>query len=151
MNKLLLDSIKLAIDAHGEQIDKSGELYILHPLAVMHIVKDLGIEYQITAVLHDILEDTIVRLWELEEGATYGLKLPKNILEALDLLTHQEGQKYETYAKRILNSGNELAIKVKTADWMHNISRLDKIKDEKERLRLFKKYNTMVGWRWSNE
>src|SRR3954464_15957474 len=50
----------LAADAHRQQVRKSGESYIQHPLAVAQIVADLGLDdiTIVAALLHDAVEDT---------------------------------------------------------------------------------------------
>jgi len=56
----LEDAIVLAAGAHRGQTDKAGQPYILHPLRVMLQLEDeVG---RISAVLHDVLEDTAITL-----------------------------------------------------------------------------------------
>jgi hypothetical protein len=59
MNRLK-EAIIMATLAHGDTLDKSGELYILHPLRVMLDPSLTTEDERITAVLHDVLEDTNV-------------------------------------------------------------------------------------------
>ena len=69
-----LDLLKLAYDfadsAHKGQKRKSGEPYIIHPLATAHILADLRIDVAIVmaALLHDVPEDTKVTLEEVEKN-----------------------------------------------------------------------------------
>ena len=56
---------EMAVQAHSEQRRKSGEPYILHPIAVAKICADeigLGPTAIISALLHDVVEDTEVSL-----------------------------------------------------------------------------------------
>lgn len=66
----MLDSaISFAAVAHAGQVRKyTGEPYIVHPVEVMALVCRAGgkIEMQIAAVLHDVLEDTVVSAREIE-------------------------------------------------------------------------------------
>lgn len=60
-------AIELAARYHRNQVDKGGEPYILHPLRVMTAVRQahFSAKHQVIAVLHDIVEDTDIRLTDL--------------------------------------------------------------------------------------
>jgi (p)ppGpp synthase/HD superfamily hydrolase len=110
---LLEKAIAIALEAHQGVLDKSGKPYILHPLKVM-MQMDTE-EAQMTAVLHDVVEDSDVTLDDL---ARQGFPAP--VLEALELLTHEkERVAYTDYIDRL--NGNELARQVKLADLAHNM------------------------------
>lgn len=64
------------------------------------------------ALLHDVAEDTSVTIEELE------LEFPKEVTEALRLLTHDAGTDYFDYVRAIKQ--NPVAVKVKLADLAHN-------------------------------
>ena len=67
--KLLRRAFEIAVDAHRDMRRKSGEPYILHPLAVARIVVEeigLGVTSSICALLHDTVEDTEITLEDLE-------------------------------------------------------------------------------------
>lgn len=135
---LLVKAIKVAVEFHGTQTDKIGCLYIEHPLAVMNRVSYSDNDVKAVAVLHDILEDTSCSAEDLSF-------LPKNLVDTILLLTKYSSE--ETYAKyisRIIKSGNEIAQQVKLADIAHNLSRLHRIKDEKTKKRLKKKYEPAI-------
>lgn len=68
--------------------------------------------------LHDAIEDTDLDFIDLESEG-----LPNEIIEALKLLTHEEGMEYYEYVQRIIDSGNKTAINVKLNDLTHNIAR----------------------------
>lgn len=113
MNHLLEKAIALAVEAHAGEVDKAGQAYILHPLRLM-LQMDTP-EEMMTAVLHDIIEDTAVTLQQLRE-----LGLPESVLTALALLTHNTATtSYETYIAAIKT--NPLARRVKLADLAHNM------------------------------
>ena len=63
----LKDAIMLAVTKHNDQLDKAGQLYITHPLRVMDRFLGAPIEYQISAVLHDVIEDTDTTYEDLKE------------------------------------------------------------------------------------
>src|ERR1700754_5059872 len=73
---LVRRAFEISVDAHKDMRRKSGEPYILHPLAVARIVVEevgLGVTSAICALLHDVVEDTEVTLEEIETefGASY--------------------------------------------------------------------------------
>ena len=104
------EAMKLAYRAHHGQTDKSGIPYIFHPY---HLAEQMDDEYSIcVALLHDVVEDTSVTLDELKKI------FPKEIIEAVALMTHRDGEPYLEYVARIAT--NPLAKKVKLADLRHN-------------------------------
>lgn len=105
-------AIIIAARAHAGQVDKAGQPYILHPLRVMLHVSNL--EERITAVLHDVIEDTGVTYEYLSaEG------FPFEILEALQALTKLDGEKRIDAARRA--AVNPIAREVKIADVKDNM------------------------------
>jgi (p)ppGpp synthase/HD superfamily hydrolase len=113
-------AISIAARAHEGQRDKAGAPYILHPLRVM--MKMTTEEARITAVLHDLIEDTD---WTIERLAQEGFH--RDILDAVDCLTNTEGEEYEAFIRRV--QLNPLAVTVKIADLEDNldVSRLKEV------------------------
>ena len=68
--------------------------------------------------LHDVVEDTDWTFDDLRDE-----ELPEEIIEALQLCTHRDGQEYYDYVQRIIDSGNMTAIHVKLNDLRHNLAR----------------------------
>jgi len=116
-------AIIIATTAHQEQVDKAGEPYILHPLRVMLALQTEA--ERITAVLHDVIEDTHYTIQDLREEG-----FPEKVLEALELVTKKENEDYDTFIKRL--SGNEIARKVKIADLNDNMN-ISRIKNPSEK------------------
>ena len=58
--KFIEKAYQVALSSHGNQLRKSGEPYIIHPLAVALILAELGFDLDTIAagVLHDVIEDT---------------------------------------------------------------------------------------------
>ena len=97
-----------ATEKHKGQFRIGGEPYIMHPLAVAEIVNQgYGMDYQITALFHDLLEDTDAT--EEEIFALGGAR----VLEAVRLLTKQEGYVMAEYVAGIRS--NPIAFVVKAA------------------------------------
>lgn len=115
--KLTRKAMRIAYEAHKNQVDKSGVPYIYHPI---HVAEQMDTENEcIIALLHDVVEDTNVTFKQLEEVFS------KEIIDILKLLTREENIEYDEYIKRIKN--NSIACKVKIADLTHNLdkTRLD--------------------------
>jgi guanosine-3',5'-bis(diphosphate) 3'-pyrophosphohydrolase len=105
-------AIEIAANAHTGQIDKAGAPYILHPLRVMLSVH--GNNERITAVLHDVVEDTPITFQDLaNEG------FAAEIIEALRCLTKFDGETRLEAAHRAVQ--NPLARAVKLADVTDNM------------------------------
>ncbi len=110
------NALRIAINAHEGQKDKDGKPVILHPMTVGLAGRNR--QEMIAGILHDVVEDSDYTFDDLlEEG------VDEEIVDALRLLTHAEGEKYEDYVKRIAESGNKLAIRVKYNDLCHNLRR----------------------------
>ena len=107
--------IEFATKKHKGQKRIGGNDYITHPLAVYELVKKQGYneDYQITALFHDLLEDTNATE---EEILFYG---NQNVLTAVKLLTKEKGYDMKTYIDGI--KSNPIAFVVKNADRLHNL------------------------------
>lgn len=116
-------ALKLCFEAHKNQTDKSGMPYVFHPFHLAEQMKNE--ETTIAALLHDVVEDTNYTIADLEK-----MGFPTNVLEALELLTHNDDTPYMEYVAKIKD--NPIAKAVKLADLDHNsdLSRLDVV-DEK--------------------
>ena len=128
--QLTKKAMRIAYEAHKNQVDKSGTPYIYHPI---HLAEQMQDEAAVcVALLHDVAEDTDITLEDLRcEG--FG----EEIIEALRLMTHDENMPYMEYVSKIKN--NPIARVVKSADLAHNsdLSRLDVV-DEKALKRIEK-------------
>lgn len=107
------DAVSIAARAHRGQKDKAGAPYLLHPLRMMlRMETDAAM---MAAVLHDVVEDTE---WTLERLREAGF--PEEVLEAVDCLTHREGESYEQFVGRVAT--NPIARQVKIADLEDNMN-----------------------------
>ena len=144
-------AICVAAEAHFGQVDKGNTPYILHPLAVMMTVPQ-HVTVMIVAVLHDVLEDTIIGENFLRE------RFSDNIVDAILLLSREPAgtpnrMPYAEYIEQLAPS--YIARKVKMADLEHNLSRErmmllpepEKIKLEaryENALRILERYETKL-------
>lgn len=108
-------ALEFATKKHDGQYRKGGEPYITHPVTVAQYVKDkgFGIDYQITALFHDLLEDTDATEEEILELSN------SSVLEAVKLLTKQKGYDMAEYVGAI--KANPIAKQVKESDRLHNL------------------------------
>ena len=110
-------AISIATDVHSGEKDKLGLPYILHPIHVMNSPLLDTSEEKSAAVLHDVLESKPESISKLK-----AVKIPSEVLDALFLLTRDNNDTYDQYIKKIVDSRNTIAIKVKLADLEHNTS-----------------------------
>lgn len=128
-----------AMKAHGSQKRASGDPYFSHPLEVAGILTDLKLDSDTiaTALLHDVVEDTVATIEEIEE--LFGSKIAELVdgvtkLSKIALQTESERQA-ENFRKFLLAMSNDIRVLlVKLADRCHNMRTLGYIsKPEKIR------------------
>ncbi len=106
-------AVQIAAEAHEGQKDKSGAPYLLHPLRMM--LRMHSEPAMMAAILHDVVEDSD---WTLDALRAEGFS--DEVVEAVDCLTHREGESYEAFVKRA--KGNAIARQVKLADLEDNMN-----------------------------
>lgn len=107
---LINKAVRRAFEAHKGQTDQSGLPYIFHPY---HLAEQMTDEISVcVALLHDVVEDTEVTMEELEA------EFPREVTEALRLLTRDKDTDYFEYVRAICK--NPVARAVKLADVIHN-------------------------------
>ena len=108
--KMTILAMKTAYNAHLGQLDYNDVPYIFHPY---HLAEQMDDEISCTvALLHDVVEDTSLTFADLEQI------FPKQVIEIVMLLTHDEKVDYFDYIRKIKT--NAIATKVKLADIEHN-------------------------------
>lgn len=143
--ELPVKALRIAEEAHANQVDKSGEPYVSHPKRVAFyattigriVFPNLNVEHLAsTALLHDVLEDC--ENWTRERLLASGI--PGEVVDAVETLTHTKSESRADYLQRIIAAG-ELAIVVKAADLADNSDpeRLAKLSED-VRIRLQEKY-----------
>ncbi|OSZ78951.1 RelA/SpoT family protein [Chitinophagaceae bacterium IBVUCB1] len=137
--KLLRRAFEISVDAHKDMRRKSGEPYILHPLAVARIVVEeigLGVTSSICALLHDVVEDTEMTLDDIsaEFGSNYakiidGLTKISNVVDLKADTTVQA----ENFRKILLTLADDpRVILIKLGDRLHNMRTLESMSREKQ-------------------
>lgn len=108
-------AMRFAREKHKGQFRIGGDEYITHPMAVAEIVRQngYGTDFQITALFHDLLEDTDAKESEI---LAFG---NAEILKSVKLLTKQKGYDMAEYVAGIRQ--NKIAFAVKAADRLHNL------------------------------
>ena len=132
--KVLTKACDFAGKAHDGQKRATGDPYIVHPLAVAHILADLGIEFHtiIAALLHDTVEDTSISLDEIEKqfgrdirnlvnGVTKLSEIEFSRQYQLESLTERQEMEVENFRKFFLAIAEDLrVVLIKLADRLHN-------------------------------
>jgi GTP pyrophosphokinase len=132
---VLQSAYDYAEEMHGDQVRRSGEPYLNHPVQVAHILADLKLDQTCVAVglLHDVLEDTGATLAELEQ------RFGSEVAELVDGVTKIGQHEYvrrndaqaETFRKLVLASARDIrVILVKLADRYHNMLTLEHLPNE---------------------
>ena len=107
-------AMKIAYEAHHGTLDAEKIPYIFHPARVG---SGFDTEAEVcVGLLHDVVEDTDITIEDLRKDG-----FPEDMLEALTLLTHEDGTDYMDYVKAAAK--NPIAKAVKIADLRDNIAR----------------------------
>ena len=123
-------AFNLAVKGHENVRRKSGEPYILHPLAVAHIcAKEIGLGTTsiICALLHDIVEDTDYTINDIEK--LFGKKIAliiNGLTKIADVFDQKVSLQAENFRKMLLTLSDDVrVIIIKLADRLHNMRTLD--------------------------
>ena len=136
--KRIREAYDFAERAHSGQLRKSGEPYILHPLAVADILIGMNMDTTsiIAALLHDVVEDTTVSLDVVEQqfGHTCAMLVDGlTKLERIKFKTKEE-QQNENYRKMFVAMAQDIrVILIKLADRLHNMRTLKFQSEESQR------------------
>lgn len=134
---LILKAYEFIKEKHKDQKRKSGEDYIVHPLKVALIVKDMNLDISsvITALLHDTLEDTNTSPEEIEN--LFGKEI-RTMVEGLTKISKykfssKEEAKAENYRKMLISMAKDIRIVlIKLADRLHNLRTLEYMSEKKQ-------------------
>lgn len=130
-------AFEMAVEAHKTMRRKSGEPYILHPLAVAMICVEeigLGVRSTICALMHDTVEDTDVTLEDVErEFGTEIAKIVDGLTKISTVLDTNSSKQAENFKKILLTlTDDPRVILIKLADRLHNMRTLDSMKRENQ-------------------
>ncbi len=128
---------ELAREAHSSQRRKSGEPYIIHPIAVARIASEelsLDVNSVMAAFLHDVVEDTPITIEEIEA------QFDKDVAYLVKVLTKEEKSDNDGESKQVDNFRRMLesinydirALLIKLSDRLHNMRTLSSMRPEKQ-------------------
>jgi GTP diphosphokinase / guanosine-3',5'-bis(diphosphate) 3'-diphosphatase len=134
---LIRTAFEMAADAHKTMRRKSGEPYVLHPLAVARICVEeigLGVRSTICALMHDTVEDTDISLEDVErEFGNEISRIVDGLTKISNVIDVNASQQAENFKKILLTlTDDPRVILIKLADRLHNMRTLDSMKREKQ-------------------
>ncbi|MBI3138268.1 MAG: bifunctional (p)ppGpp synthetase/guanosine-3',5'-bis(diphosphate) 3'-pyrophosphohydrolase [Sphingobacteriales bacterium] len=134
---LIRTAFEMAADAHKTMRRKSGEPYILHPIAVAKICAEeigLGVRSTICSLLHDTVEDTDISLEDVKrEFGEEITRIVDGLTKIANVIDVNASQQAENFKKILLTlTDDPRVILIKLADRLHNMRTLDSMKREKQ-------------------
>src|SRR3954469_22263524 len=135
--ELVRHAFEMAADAHKSMRRKSGEPYILHPLAVARICVEevgLGVRSTICSLLHDTVEDTDITLEDVErEFGSEIARIVDGLTKISNVIDVNASAQAENFKKILLTlTDDPRVILIKLADRLHNMRTMDSMKREKQ-------------------
>src|SRR5215203_5296696 len=135
--RLIRLAFEMAVEAHKTMRRKSGEPYILHPIAVARICVEeigLGVRSTICSLLHDTVEDTDISLEDIErEFGNEIARIVDGLTKIANVIDVNASQQAENFKKILLTlTDDPRVILIKLSDRLHNMRTLDSMKHEKQ-------------------
>src|SRR5204863_1877603 len=135
--RLIRLAFEMAVEAHKTMRRKSGEPYILHPIAVARICVEeigLGVRSTICSLLHDTVEDTDISLEDIvREFGNEIARIVDGLTKISNVIDVNASQQAENFKKILLTlTDDPRVILIKLADRLHNMRTLDYMKPEKQ-------------------
>jgi GTP pyrophosphokinase len=135
--KQIRKAFDISVEAHKDMRRKSGEPYIYHPIAVAQIVVQemgLGPTSVISALLHDVVEDTEMTIEEMDKffGPSVA-KIIDGLTKISGVFDNTKSIQAENFRKIVLTLSEDIrVILIKIADRLHNMRTLDHMKRDKQ-------------------
>lgn len=139
VDRALIDkAFRVANAAHFGVVRKSGEPYILHPLAVAKLVTRVlpgDAESIACALLHDVVEDTEITVDDIKREFNSNIAVIVNGLTKIDKFVESSGTKQTVNYQKLINTIEEdfRTIFIKLADRLHNMQTLGSMREEKQK------------------
>ncbi|GAA4443658.1 RelA/SpoT family protein [Pontibacter saemangeumensis] len=135
--KIIKKAFNTSLEAHSGMRRKSGEPYILHPLAVAQIAVEeigLGTTSIVAALLHDVVEDTEMEISDVErEFGPSVAKIIEGLTKISGVFDYGTSQQAENFRKMLLTLSDDVrVILIKLADRLHNMRTLDSMPRHKQ-------------------
>ncbi len=135
------DALKLSENVHSDQLRKSGDPFIIHPLEVAKILTSIKLDADsiVAGLLHDTLEDTNLSIYEIDNK--FGSQI-SDLVQGLTKISNYSlkinNLKFgENYKKLILATTKDVrVIMIKLADRLHNMRTINFIKDENKKMKV---------------
>ena len=136
--KMIRLAFDTAVEAHSNQRRKSGEAYVFHPISVAKIVANqIGLDATSisAALLHDVIEDTPIKLQDIERlmGNTVA-KIVSGLTKISSLKKDKDiSLQAENFRKMLLTLNDDIrVIIIKIADRLHNMQTMDSMPEYKQ-------------------
>lgn len=134
--KRIVAAYQLAKEAHKGQKRKSGEPYIIHPIAVARIVAEefeLGANPIMAAFLHDVVEDTPYTLDDIRERFGDDVAFLVGVVTKQKKAEYDQSQQIDNYRQILASVQFDVrAILIKLADRLHNMRTLESMRPDKQ-------------------
>ena len=135
---IIYKAFKIAYLAHKGQYRASGEPYIIHPIAVADLLKEIGASKSVVAagLLHDVVEDTGIALSTIEKEFGPEVKI---LVEGVTKLggihfTNRTEAQAENLRKMFLSMSRDIrVVLVKLADRLHNMRTIEWLSAERQK------------------
>ncbi|MBQ5750646.1 MAG: bifunctional (p)ppGpp synthetase/guanosine-3',5'-bis(diphosphate) 3'-pyrophosphohydrolase, partial [Bacteroidaceae bacterium] len=129
-------AFNFACEAHSKQKRKSGEPYIIHPIAVARIIAEeleLSTDAIIAAFLHDVVEDTDYTIEDIRHLFGNGVAFLVNVVTKQKKEEYEHSKQIDNYQQMLSSVQYDIrALLIKLADRLHNMRTLSSMRPDKQ-------------------